>query len=75
MTRAKERLRARALGENRLDDMSDEVIHRKLRMYHEETFKTLSFYPSEQIFEVDADRPMINVLCDIANRLAVIMPP
>jgi adenylate kinase len=75
MTRAMERLRARALSENRLDDMSDEVIHRKLRTYHEETFKTLSFYSSELIFDVDADRRMIDVLCDIANRLAVIMPP
>jgi adenylate kinase len=75
MTRAIERLKVRALRENRLDDMSDEVIHRKLRMYHEETFKTLSFYPSELIFDVNADRRMIDVLCDIANRLAMIMPP
>src|SRR5947208_11608213 len=53
MTRAMERLKARALSENRLDDMSDEVIHRKLRTYHEETFKTLSFYSGELIFDVD----------------------
>jgi adenylate kinase len=75
MTRAMERLRARALRENRLDDMSDEVIQRRLRMYYDETFKTLTCYPSELIFEVDADRRAIDVLCDIANRLAVIMPP
>ena len=40
-----ERLRARALRENRLDDMSDEVIHRRLQTYYDETFQTLSFYP------------------------------
>jgi adenylate kinase len=75
MTRAMERLRARALRENRLDDMSDEVIQRKLRTYHDETFKTLDYYPRELIFDVDADRRMIDVLCDIANRLAVIKRP
>ena len=53
---AMERLRARALRENRLDDMSDEVIHRRLQTYYDETFKTLSFYPSELIFDVDAGR-------------------
>ena len=53
---ATERLRARALRENRLDDMSDEVIHRRLQTYYDETFKTLSFFPSELIFDVDAGR-------------------
>jgi adenylate kinase len=75
MSRAMERLRARALRENRLDDMSDEVIQRKVRTYFDETAKTLSYYPRELIFDVDADRRMIDVLCDIANRLAVIKQP
>ena len=42
---ATERLRTRALRENRLDDMSEEVIHRRLQTYYDETFKTLSFFP------------------------------
>ena len=75
MSRAMERLRARALRENRLDDMSDEVIQRKVRTYFDETAKTLNHYPRELIFDVDADRRMIDVLCDIANRLAVIKQP
>jgi adenylate kinase len=70
-----ERLKARALSENRLDDMSDDVIHRRLHTYYEETFKTLSFYPSELILDVDASRRAIDVLCNIANRLAVIKRP
>jgi len=70
-----ERLKARALSENRLDDMSDEVIHRRLQAYHEETFKTLSLYPSELVLEVDASRRAIDVLCDIANRLSAIKRP
>jgi adenylate kinase len=70
-----ERLRARALRENRLDDMSDEVIRRRLQTYHDETFQTLSFYPTDLIFDVDAGRRMIEVLCDTANRLAEITRP
>ncbi len=50
--------------------MSDEVIHRRLQTYHDETFKTLSYYPSHLIYEVDASRSAIEVLCSIANRLA-----
>jgi adenylate kinase len=72
MVKTTERLKARALRENRLDDMSDEVIHRRLQTYHDETFKTLSYYPSQLIYEVDASRPAIEVLCSIANRLAAI---
>src|SRR3954451_20479906 len=52
--KASERLKARALRENRLDDMNEEVIRRRLVTYYEETFKTLSFYPTERIYEVDA---------------------
>ncbi len=72
MAMAMNRLRARALRENRLDDMSDEVIHRRLETYYEETFKTLSFYPTKLIYDVDAGRCMIDVLCSIVNRLAAI---
>src|SRR4051812_7869934 len=42
--KASERLKTRALRENRLDDMNEEVIRRRLNTYYEETFKTLSFY-------------------------------
>ncbi len=70
-----ERLKARALSENRLDDMSEEVIHRRLQAYHEETFKTLSLYPSELVLEVDAGRRAIDVLCMISSRLAAIKRP
>ena len=51
-----DRLQARALSENRLDDMNEEVIHRRLQAYHDETFKTLSLYPRELILEIDASQ-------------------
>ena len=70
-----ERLKARALSENRLDDMSEEVIHRRLQAYHDETFKTLSLYPGELVLEIDASQRAVDVLCVIAGRLAAIKRP
>jgi adenylate kinase len=71
---AMDRLRTRALSENRLDDMSDEVIHRRLQTYYDETFKTLSFYKSDLICDVDASRRAVDVLRDIVTRLTAILP-
>ena len=67
---AMERLKVRALRENRLDDMNEEVIRRRLNTYYEETYKTLSYYPSEIIHTVDAGQSMIDVLRDIVDRLS-----
>jgi adenylate kinase len=67
---AMERLKVRALHENRLDDMNEEVIRRRLNTYYEDTYKTLSFYPSEIVYEIDACQCMIDVLRDIVNRLS-----
>ena len=64
------RLRARALLENRLDDMNEDVIRRRLATYHEETIKTLSFYDPALIFDVEAGQDMIDVLRDIVDRLS-----
>lgn len=71
---AMDRLRTRALSENRLDDMSDEVIRRRLQTYYDETFKTLSFYRSDLICDIDAGRRAVDVLRDIVNHLVEILP-
>jgi len=68
--RAGERLKARALRENRLDDMNEEVIKRRLQTYYDETFKTLSFYPAGLVFDIDAGQPPIDVCRDIITRLS-----
>ena len=68
--KAMERLKSRALLENRLDDTNDEVIRRRLQTYHEETYKTLSFYDPSLIYEVDAGSSPIAVLRSIVDRLA-----
>ena len=67
--KAGERLKARALRENRLDDMNDDVIRRRLATYYEETIRTLSFYPKEIVFDVDATLSPLEVLREIVNRL------
>src|SRR3954447_5710790 len=70
IVRAGERLKTRALRENRLDDMNEEVIKRRLHTYYEETFRTLSFYPTELVFNVDAGQSPIDVLRDIIIRMS-----
>ncbi len=72
LTQAKERLRARALRENRLDDINEDVINRRIKLYHEETEETLKFYDPALIYEVDAAQKPIFVLRDIVDRLALL---
>jgi adenylate kinase len=66
---AMDRLKARALRENRLDDINEEVIKRRLALYYEETFQTLSFYDPSIIYEIDASQTPLEVLGQIVNRL------
>jgi len=70
--KAGERLKTRALRENRLDDMNEEVIKRRLNVYYEETYQTLSFYAPEIVYDVDASQSPLDVLRDIASRLSVV---
>jgi adenylate kinase len=67
---AMERLKVRALRENRLDDINEDVIRRRLRIYHEETKTTLSFYDKSIVYDVEASQSPLMVLQDIINRLA-----
>jgi adenylate kinase len=71
--KAIDRLHSRALRENRLDDMNADVIERRLRVYLEETYATLQFYDPSLIFDVDGAQTPLEVLCDIVNRLKVLM--
>lgn len=67
-----ERLRRRALRENRFDDASDEVIRRRLEVYERETRPVLDFYPPDKIFRVDATHSQIRVLSEIVKVLVPI---
>jgi adenylate kinase len=66
-----ERLRRRALRENRFDDANDEVIHRRLMEYDVKTRPVLDFYASDLIERVDATMSQIRVL---SNILRVLVP-
>jgi len=70
--KAMERLKSRALRENRLDDINDEVIRRRLKTYLDETYQTLRFYDPSLIYEIDAGQSPIDVLRDIIDRLSVV---
>jgi adenylate kinase len=66
-----ERLRRRALKENRFDDAKDEIIHTRLVEYEAKTRPVLSFYPPEKIEQIDATMSQIRVLNAI---LKVLVP-
>jgi adenylate kinase len=64
-----ERLRRRALRDNRLDDASDAVIHDRLLTYERETKPVLEFYGSKKVKEVDAEQFPFEVTRDILNQI------
>ena len=69
MAGAIDRLRARALRENRLDDTNEDVILRRIKVYHEETYDTLSFYDPKLVTDIEAAQTPLAVHCAIVNRL------
>ena len=64
-----ERLRRRALKENRFDDASDSVIRRRLEVYENETRPLLNFYPADRIIQVEATQSQIRVLSKLVSVL------
>ena len=59
------RLKKRALKDNRLDDANEEVIHRRLGIYEDESKPLLNYYPRKSVCVVDATQPPAKVLFDI----------
>lgn len=64
-----ERLRRRALKENRFDDANDDVIQRRLWVYDIETKPVLDYYPPDKIARVDATMSQIRVLNEVIQIL------
>src|SRR5438105_2689032 len=64
-----ERLRRRALKENRFDDANDEVIHKRLMVYDVETKPVLDYYSEDKIERIDATMSQIRVLSEIIRIL------
>jgi adenylate kinase len=66
-----ERLRRRALKENRFDDANESVIKERLEVYERDTKPVLDHYPDDRIVRVDATMSQIRVLSEI---IGVITP-
>lgn len=64
-----ERLRRRALKENRADDAREEVIRKRWEVYERETFPVLECYPKEVVAEVDAIGSPASVLQHILEHV------
>lgn len=60
-----ERMRKRAIKENRLDDASEEVILQRLRTYERESEPLLEFYGADRVVNIDATQPPLYVLAEI----------
>jgi len=66
-----ERLRRRALKENRFDDANDSVIQHRLEVYENETRPVLDHYSPDKVVRIDATMSQIRVLSEI---LTVLVP-
>jgi adenylate kinase len=69
MNKMVERLRRRALKENRLDDANDKVIQHRLDVYEKETSPVLNHYPKDKIARVNATMSQLRVLNEIIKVL------
>lgn len=67
-----ERLRRRALKENRFDDADEKVIRRRWKVYKEETSPVLDYYSKDKIVEVNSMGSPARVLRDILDVLVPI---
>ncbi len=65
-----ERLKKRALKDNRLDDANESVIRRRLETYEAESKPLLGHYGSELICEIDALQSPVEVLSQISRVVA-----
>jgi adenylate kinase len=64
-----DRLQRRALKENRLDDINEDVIANRLKIYEQETKPVLEFYGPKLVTHVNTDQWPYQVLRDILNSI------
>ncbi len=65
-----ERLKKRALKDNRLDDANEDVISRRLATYERESRPLLRHYGRDLICEIDATQAPVVVLSQLLSELA-----
>ena len=67
MSKMEERIQARALKENRLDDANLDTIRHRFETYINETQPVLDKYDPGLINDIDSTQTPIEVLADIVN--------
>ena len=68
-----DRIRRRAILEDRPDDASESVIRRRFEVYREETEPILSYYPSETIKTVESTGIHAEVLLECLEHLVPVL--
>lgn len=71
---AVDRIRGRALQQNRIDDANEDVIRDRLRVFREQTASTLEFYDPSLVVEIDASQPPMFVLRDLVQQICNVVP-
>jgi adenylate kinase len=64
-----DRLRKRAMAQNRADDASDAVIQHRLTVYRRETESCITAYPGPILTRIQANQPVFDVHLDIISAL------
>jgi adenylate kinase len=64
-----ERLKRRALKDNRIDDANEEVIKKRLDVYEKESRPVLDFYGPDRVTKIDATHTPVKVLDDILKHI------
>ncbi|MDA0746177.1 MAG: nucleoside monophosphate kinase [bacterium] len=68
-----ERMRRRALHENRLDDANEDIIRQRFEAYEAETKPVLEYYPSEMIHFVDTSGTPLDALRGVIQAVESIL--
>ena len=67
MNKMVQRLKGRALKENRVDDADEKVIRNRLEVYAKNTEPLLNHYPPDKLARVEATQTPVEVFRDIVN--------
>ena len=64
-----ERLKRRALHDNRLDDANEDVIRKRLELYDEESKPVIEHYGKNKLVSIDANQSPLDVLRSVLSNL------
>lgn len=65
-----DRMKKRALIENRSDDLNENVLENRIKIYLNDTVKLLKHYPENMIFHFNSDQKKLEVIKDVLIKFA-----